>query len=145
MQTVFWEPEIDQSKNEDLEAAMNNLIKRTAVWYLLITLSTLLMFLYVPLLSDEDKLIFEAYRIPALGYLGNLGIQAYVGFTHIVYGIFPFDMIFMILVTCTTVQFKMLNEELRSLFDRDLRSEVSNDKFRERFNRCIKHYDFLLQ
>nr|CAH7732186.1 unnamed protein product [Callosobruchus chinensis] len=145
MQTVFWQPEKKPNKNEDQEFILNKRIKKTAILYLLVTLATLLMFLYIPIFSEEDKLIFEAYRPPGFGYLVNLGIQGFVGFSHIMYGIFPFDMIFMILVTCTTFQFKLLNEELKSLFDEDLSTGEAIEKFHERFKRCVEHYDFLLE
>nr|CAI5841254.1 unnamed protein product [Callosobruchus analis] len=97
------------------EVLMNNLIRKTAIVYLSTVSSTI--------------------------YL----IQASVAVTHTLLLIFPFDMLFMILIRCTTFQFKLVNEEWKTLFDVDLSSEKGIEELRGRFRRCIQHYDFLLQ
>ncbi|VEN49691.1 unnamed protein product [Callosobruchus maculatus] len=51
------------NKNEDPEFILNKLIRKTAIFYLLITFATLMMFLYIPLFSEEDKLVFEGLVI----------------------------------------------------------------------------------
>ncbi|VEN49693.1 unnamed protein product [Callosobruchus maculatus] len=43
----------------------------------------------------------------------------------------------MILVTCTTFQFKLLNDELKSLFDEDLSTREAINKFHERYTKTI--------
>ncbi|VEN49689.1 unnamed protein product [Callosobruchus maculatus] len=146
MQTTFWEPKRDEKGQDKGEiAALNRVIETTAFWYLFVTSCSLTTFLCIPIFSEGEKLIYEAYRPPGVTYFIALGIQAFTGFTHIVYGVFPFDMVFMILVTCTALQFQLLNEELRGLFDSQLNTKEAVAEFKKELKKCIRHYDFLLQ
>ncbi|CAH1986776.1 unnamed protein product [Acanthoscelides obtectus] len=54
-------------------------------------------------------------------------------------------MLFMILLSCTTLQFQLLNEEIRTLFAANLDNENAVADFRKKLKRCIGHYDFLLR
>nr|CAH7732188.1 unnamed protein product [Callosobruchus chinensis] len=146
MQTMFWEPKRDEKGQDRGEiAALNRFIETTAFWYLFVTSCSLTAFLCIPILSEGEKLVYEAYRPPGVTYFIALGMQAFTGFTHIVYGIFPFDMLFMILMSSTALQFQLLNEELQGLFDTELDTEEAVVEFEKELKKCIRHYDFLLQ
>ncbi|VEN57628.1 unnamed protein product, partial [Callosobruchus maculatus] len=88
---------------------------------------------------------FQAYRPAVFGFVGSFCIQAAVASTHTLFIIIPYDMVFMILIRLTALQFRMVNKEWKTLFDADLSSKKGIEEFRGRFRRCIKHYDFLLQ
>ncbi|VEN60814.1 unnamed protein product, partial [Callosobruchus maculatus] len=126
-------------------AALNKTIEITTYWYIFVTSCTLTAFVCTAMFSEGETLLYQAYRPPGVTYYMALGIQGFTGFTHIINGIFPFDVLFMIMLSCTALQFRLLNEELQTLFDVDRDTGKADLQFRKKLQRCITHYDFLLQ
>nr|CAI5842987.1 unnamed protein product [Callosobruchus analis] len=143
-QQDFWDFKLVETTSPKKRVCLQPLKNLKNVFHIYITLylAALTSFVLFPILSKgEELLIYECYRPPWLPYYVLLILEQFVGTMCTLFTMLPVDFLFMSLITLTLVQYKMLNMELRQLFDTEAKP---HKKFLERkIGECVKHHAYL--
>ncbi|CAH2002984.1 unnamed protein product [Acanthoscelides obtectus] len=141
MRDNFWTIEmIRDSKLKKVYVRYHDILRNKCLFYIGIYLSTVVSFFVGPLLSEGEVLSYECYRPPWLTYHQLLCVVNICGTTITLFTLIPVDMLFMSVITLTTMQFLLLNEELQNV----VQDEIEGKDVERTIRRCIRHHSFLL-
>ncbi|VEN46214.1 unnamed protein product, partial [Callosobruchus maculatus] len=142
MRANFWTIEkIEDSEIKKVYIRYHKILKYKCLFYITIYLSTVISFFVGPILSEGEVLSYECYRPPGISYYQLLCLVNICGMYCTLFTMIPVDMLFMSIITLTTVQFVLLNAELQTIIQHDIEGEDVDKRLR----RCIKHHCFLLK
>nr|CAH7750340.1 unnamed protein product [Callosobruchus chinensis] len=141
MHANFWTIDtIADSKIRKVYVRYHNILKYKCLFYISIYLSTVVSFFVGPILSEGEVLSYECYRPAWISYYQLLCLVNISGMFSTLFTIIPVDMLFMSIITFTTVQFVLLNAELQKVIQDDIEGKDVDKRLR----RCIRHHCFLL-
>ncbi|CAH1999455.1 unnamed protein product [Acanthoscelides obtectus] len=92
--------------------------------------------------SKDEELVYQSYRPPWLPYPILLFQQIIVGSLCTLGAMLPVDFLFMSIVTLTTVQYKILNVELRQLFDIEDTAQ-RKQLLKKKIGEYVRHHAYL--
>ncbi|KAG5898285.1 hypothetical protein JTB14_008628 [Gonioctena quinquepunctata] len=142
MKNGFWEMKSagDEKEQLELKTDLSNL-KRTFYIEVICLFCPIPSIIIMPIL-EGNSLPFPCYR-PNWIPVKYLAIYQGLIAPQTVLSLLGSDMLFLGLVKLTQIQFKLLNQEMKTIFD-----EINDDDFEEvtkrRLSRCIRHHLFLL-
>nr|CAH7766228.1 unnamed protein product [Callosobruchus chinensis] len=144
-QQDFWDFKVIETtspkKRECLQPLEN--LKKVFHVYIVLYLSALTSFVLFPIVSKgEELLIYECYRPPWLPYHVLLVLEQVVGTMCTLFTMLPVDFMFMSLITLTLVQYKLLNMELKQLFDTEAKTH-HKESLERKIGECVKHHAYL--
>nr|CAI5862134.1 unnamed protein product [Callosobruchus analis] len=141
MRANFWTIDsVEDSSIKKEYARYHNVLKYKCLFYISIYLSTVISFFVGPILSEGEVLSYECYRPPWISYHQLLCLINICGTYSTLFTIIPVDMLFMSIITLTTVQFVLLNAELENV----IQDELEGKDVGKRLRGCIEHHCFLL-
>nr|CAI5862138.1 unnamed protein product [Callosobruchus analis] len=142
MRANFWTIDsVEDSSIKKEYARYHNVLKYKCLFYISIYLSTVISFFVGPILSEGEVLSYECYRPPWISYHQLLCLINICGTYSTLFTIIPVDMLFMSIITLTTVQFVLLNAELENV----IQDELEGKDVGKRLRGCIEHHCFLLK
>nr|XP_023023947.1 uncharacterized protein LOC111512084 [Leptinotarsa decemlineata] len=118
---------------------VNKVIKNTFVFTVILHCYTAGAFLVPPIFAEGNTLPFDCYVPSWLGYYWVLIYQELVSMNTIMLPVLAMDYFFMTTVRLTQVQFKILNEKVKRIFNNDGNDIDTNIK------ECVKYHNFLLR
>nr|CAH7714807.1 unnamed protein product [Callosobruchus chinensis] len=141
--TKFWnyEDDSDSRKRKCLQPLYD--VKKIINIYVTMYSTTLTCFALVPVFSKGEVLIYECYRPSWIPYRVLLFLEQLTGVLCTLFTILPVDFLFMSVTTLTRVQYKLLNEELRHIFDSVTDSKDRVVELRRKIRACAEHHAFL--
>lgn len=97
-----------------------------------------------PFFSKGQKQVFECYRPEWLSYYFVLFLEEYACLVTIFLPINVTDFMFLMLSSLTTIQFTLLNEEFKRIYNLE-NCSMKQKHWKFKLRKCIKHHIFLLE
>lgn len=140
--TNFWNLEhLKKQKSINIYVSLHRRLKNKCHVLLTFYVGTIFAFYLGPFFSEGDVLIYECYRPPWMPYYCIMALMDTIGTLSTLLAMIPVDIFFMSLASLAQIQFKLLNEELESLFEN---FDDEGEAVRVKIKTCINHHSFLL-
>lgn len=144
--THFWKIEDveDEAEREEHFRYMR-FIKIVFVLYTLLCIATTLSFTCKGFFIKGESLTFTTYAPPWIPYPIMVVYEAMMFITGIYFPIPGLDKFVLTIMLLTKMQLKMLNQEMRRVFNEAAEEEGNSEKFERKVKKVVEYHDFLLK